>query len=150
MGELTAASTRAAVQRYLAALNAHDADAVAGCVSVDFVNEHTAALGRTVVGRARYRARLDGFLAEFVDLRYEVEELLVDADRAAVAYRMSFRLASAGRAPVRIRGVFRFRVDADGLIAHRVDYWDSGEVHRQLAGAPEPPPVPGSGAGGPA
>ncbi|WFE65318.1 nuclear transport factor 2 family protein [Micromonospora sp. WMMD714] len=150
MGELTAASTRAAVQRYLAALNAHDADAVAGCVSADFVNEHTAALGRTVVGRSRYRSRLDGFLAEFVDLRYEVEELLADGDRAAVAYRMSFRLASAGRAPVRIRGVFRFRVDPDGLIAHRVDYWDSGEVHRQLADATDPPPVPGSGAGGPA
>ncbi|MEU7616487.1 nuclear transport factor 2 family protein, partial [Micromonospora rifamycinica] len=89
MGELTAASTRAAVLRYLAALNAHDADAVAGCVSADFVNEHTAALGRTVVGRSRYRSRLDGFLAEFVDLRYEVEELLADGDRAAVAYRMS-------------------------------------------------------------
>ena len=51
---------------------------------------------------------------------------------------------------MRVRGVFRFRVDADGLIAHRVDYWDSGEVHRQLAGATEPPPAPGSGAGGPA
>ena len=135
MGELTGGHTRDAVLRYLAALNARDADAVAGCVSADFVNEHTAALGRTVTGRAAYRARLDGFLAEFADLHYEVEELLVDGDRAAVAYRMSFRLVSAGKAPVRIRGVFRFRVDADGLVAHRVDYWDSAEVHRQLAAA---------------
>ncbi|MDI5937247.1 MULTISPECIES: ester cyclase [unclassified Micromonospora] len=133
MGELTAAETRAAVLRYLAALNAHDADAVAACVSVGFVNEHTAGLGRGVVGRAGYRERLDGFLAEFADLRYEVEELIVEGDRAALAYRMSFRLVSAGRAPVRVRGMFRFRVDADGLVAHRVDYWDSGEVHRQLA-----------------
>ncbi|WP_326552293.1 nuclear transport factor 2 family protein [Micromonospora sp. NBC_01813] len=135
MGELTGQHTREAVLRYLAALNARDADTVAGCVSVGFVNEHTAALGRTVTGRAAYRARLDGFLAEFADLHYEVEELLVDGDRAAVAYRMSFRLVSAGKAPVRIRGMFRFRVDADGLIAHRVDYWDSAEVHRQLAAA---------------
>jgi steroid delta-isomerase-like uncharacterized protein len=135
VGELTGGHTRDAVLRYLAALNARDADAVAGCVSADFVNEHTAALGRTVTGRAAYRARLDGFLAEFADLHYEVEELLVDGDRAAVAYRMSFRLESAGKAPVRIRGMFRFRVDADGLVAHRVDYWDSAEVHRQLAAA---------------
>ncbi|ROO61890.1 steroid delta-isomerase-like uncharacterized protein [Micromonospora sp. Llam0] len=135
MGELTGGRTRDAVRRYLAALNARDADAVAGCVSPGFVNEHTAALGRTVTGRAAYRARLDGFLTEFADLHYEVEDLLVDGDRAAVAYRMSFRLVSAGRAPVRIRGMFRFRVDADGLIAHRVDYWDSAEVHRQIAAA---------------
>jgi predicted ester cyclase len=135
VGELTGGHTRDAVLRYLAALNARDADAVAGCVSAGFVNEHTTALGRTVTGRTAYRARLDGFLAEFADLHYEVEELLVDGDRAAVAYRMSFRLVSAGRAPVRIRGMFRFRVDADGLVAHRVDYWDSAEVHRQLAAA---------------
>ena len=64
---------------------------------------------------------------------------------------MSFRLA-LGRAGTGAAsaGVFRFRVDPDGLIAHRVDYWDSGEVHRQLADAAGPPPVPGSGAGGPA
>ncbi|WFE29943.1 nuclear transport factor 2 family protein [Solwaraspora sp. WMMD791] len=130
---LTGERTGEAVRRYLAALNARDADAVADCVSVGFVNEHTAALGRTVTGRAAYRARLDGFLAEFADLHYEIEDLLVAGDRAAVAYRMSFRLVSAGKVPVRIRGMFRFKVDADGLIAHRIDYWDSGEVHRQLA-----------------
>ncbi|MFY1698563.1 MULTISPECIES: nuclear transport factor 2 family protein [unclassified Solwaraspora] len=130
---LTGERTGEAVRRYLAALNARDADAVADCVSAGFVNEHTAALGRTVTGRAAYRARLDGFLAEFADLHYEVEEMLVDGDRAAVAYRMSFRLVSAGKVPVRIRGMFRFKVDADGLVAHRIDYWDSAEVHRQLA-----------------
>lgn len=133
MGELTGERTGEAVRRYLAALNARDADAVADCVSAGFVNEHTAALGRTVTGRAAYRARLDGFLAEFADLHYEIEDLLVAGERAAVAYRMSFRLVSAGKVPVRIRGMFRFRVDADGLIAHRIDYWDSAEVHRQLA-----------------
>lgn len=130
---LTGERTGEAVRRYLAALNARDADVVADCVSAGFVNEHTAALGRTVTGRAAYRARLDGFLAEFADLHYEVEEMLVDGDRAAVAYRMSFRLVSAGKVPVRIRGMFRFKVDADGLVAHRIDYWDSAEVHRQLA-----------------
>ncbi|WP_433359359.1 ester cyclase [Streptosporangium sp. CA-115845] len=134
MGEplLSGQLTRVAVARYVEALNAHDADAVAACVSEDFVNEHTSALGRSVTGRHGYRANLTGFLADFVDLRYEVEDLLVEGDRASLAYRMSFRLASAGGRPVVVRGVFRFRVDADGLIAHRTDYWDSGEVRRQL------------------
>lgn len=100
----------------------------------NFVNEHTSSMGHSRFGRVEYRAALIGFLADFAELRYEVEELLVDGERAVAAYRMSFQMVSADRAPVSVRGVFRFRVDSDGLIAHRVDYWDSGEVRRQLPG----------------
>jgi steroid delta-isomerase-like uncharacterized protein len=128
--------TRSAVLRYLSALNDHDADAIAACVSEDFVNEHTSAIARSVTGRASYRAALNGFLADFADLHYEVEDLVAEADRALLPYRMSFTLVSAGRKPVSIRGVFRFRVGADGLINHRTDYWDSGEVQRQLTAVP--------------
>ncbi|MGC5013458.1 ester cyclase [Streptosporangium sp. DT93] len=124
--------TRAAVLRYVEALNAHDADAIAARVSEDFVNEHTSAMGRNVTGRAGYRANLTVFLADFADLRYDVEDLVAEDDRAALAYLMSFRPAVPGAGTVRVRGVFRFRVGPDGLIAHRVDYWDSGEVRRQL------------------
>ncbi len=124
-----AAAPRSAVERYLDALNAHDADAVAGAVSADFVNEHTSALGTSLVGRAAYRERLGGFLAQFAELHYDVEDIIVEADRAAVPYTMTFRYDGH---PVRIRGMFRFRV-ADGLIAHRVDYWDSQEFTRQIS-----------------
>jgi steroid delta-isomerase-like uncharacterized protein len=122
--------TRAVVLRYVAALNAHDADAVAACVADDFVNEHTSVGGVSVVGRGAYRERLDRFLGEFVDLHYEVEDLLVDGDRAALAYTMTFERHGVAQ---RVRGVFRFRVDDDGLIAHRVDYWDSGALVRETA-----------------
>jgi ketosteroid isomerase-like protein len=118
---------RDVVLRYVAALNAHDTDAVLACVTEDFVNEHTSVGGVTVVGRPEYRTRLGGFLDEFADLHYEVEDLLVDGDRAALAYTMTFGLGGVAQ---RVRGVFRFRVGADGLIAHRVDYWDSGAVKR--------------------
>lgn len=126
MGQLT--GTRAVVERYLAALNAGDADAVAACVSEDFHNEHTSAAGRSLTGRTAYRERLGGFLAEFENLHYDVEDLLVDDDRAAVGYRMTF--AFTGK-PVDVRGMFWFRV-ADGLIAHRRDYWDGTTVQQQL------------------
>ncbi|WP_243712598.1 nuclear transport factor 2 family protein [Actinomadura sp. 6K520] len=129
--------TRAAVLRYLAALNRHDADAVAACVAEGFVSEHTAATGRGVVGRAAYRERLDGFLADFADLKYVMEDLVVRDVRAVLAYSMSFRLVSAGYAPVRVRGVFRLWVDAEGLVARRVDYWDGSDVARQLSAAPK-------------
>ncbi|WP_405514693.1 nuclear transport factor 2 family protein [Streptomyces canus] len=124
--------TRAAVEAYLAALNAHDADAVAACVAEDFVNEHTSSTGQSRRGRAEYRAALTGFLENFGDLHYAPERFLVDGESAAVSYVMTFRMRSAGDRPVRVRGVFVFTV-ADGLITRRTDYWDSGEVQRQLA-----------------
>ncbi|MET8824543.1 nuclear transport factor 2 family protein [Streptomyces sp. NPDC004610] len=123
--------TRATVEAYLAALNAHDADAVADCVAEDFVNEHTSVMGRDRRGRAEYRAALTGFLAEFRDLAYAPEQILVDGASAAVPYVMTFRLRSAGDRPVRVRGVFVFAV-SEGLLTRRTDYWDSGEVRRQL------------------
>ncbi|MFI5958652.1 nuclear transport factor 2 family protein [Cryptosporangium sp. NPDC051539] len=129
MGQLI----RAIVERYLAALNAGDADAVAACVTDDFVNEHTSAAGHSLRGRPAYRARLTGFLAEFENLHYDVEDLLVDDDRAAVAYRMTFRFRGT---PVAVRGMFWFRV-SNGLIAHRRDYWDGKTVEQQLT--PESP-----------
>ncbi|WP_406181810.1 nuclear transport factor 2 family protein [Streptomyces canus] len=123
--------TRAAVEAYLAALNAHDADAVAACVAEDFVNEHTSSMGQSRRGRAEYRAALTGFLGNFGDLHYAPERFLVDGESAAVPYVMTFLMRSAGDRPVRVRGVFVFTV-ADGLITRRTDYWDSGEVQRQL------------------
>lgn len=126
--------TRAAVIAYLAALNSGDPEAVAARVTEDFVNEHTSARGRSLTGRAAYRQRLPGFLAAFPGLHYELEELLVDGDRAAAAYRMTATVTAADgrRVPIAVRGVFRFGV-RDGAVAHRVDYWDGEEVARQLA-----------------
>jgi steroid delta-isomerase-like uncharacterized protein len=126
-------STAQAVRGFVEALNSHDPDGIAARVSEDFVNEHTSTTGTSLTGRATYRKRLEGFLADFADLHYEIEDVIAEGDRAAVPYTMSFRLLSAGGAAVTVRGIFRFRVDRDGLIAHRVDYWDSGQVQQQLA-----------------
>jgi steroid delta-isomerase-like uncharacterized protein len=125
------------VLAYLAALNRGDADAVAACVSDGFVNEHTSVLGRTIVGREAYRARLDAFLSAFQNLRYEVEKMIVQGMDVAVAYRMSgtWRDARAQGVPARpftVRGMFRFRVE-NGRIVHRVDYWDSADFQRQVS-----------------
>jgi ketosteroid isomerase-like protein len=143
-------ATRAAVVRFLDALNGGDPDRIAACVTDDFHNEHTSALGTSLRGRAAYRERLPRFLAQFADLRYDVEDLVVEGDRAAAAYRMSCRwLDDDGRAhPVTIRGVFRFRV-AGGAVAHRVDYWDGGEFQRQITPLPISPTAPTSPTGAP-
>lgn len=123
------APTRDVVARYLDALNAHDAPAAVACVADDFFNEHTSAIGTSVRGRDAYAARLPQFLAQFDGLHYDAEDWIVDGDRVAVPYTMSCTVD--GR-PIRIRGMFRFRVD-DGAIVHRVDYWDSNEFERQMS-----------------
>ncbi|MFD0656727.1 nuclear transport factor 2 family protein [Thermocatellispora tengchongensis] len=121
--------TRRAVVRYVNALNRHDPDEIAACVAPDFFNEHTSVAGTSLRGRDAYRERLPGFLDEFAGLSYEIEDVIVDGDRAAVPYRMTFFYNGA---PVRIRGIFRFTVEGE-LITHRVDYWDGADFERQIS-----------------
>jgi len=126
------------VRAYIAALNARDAAAAAACVSEDFVNEHTARLGESLRGREAYRQRLADFLAEFPELRYELETIIVENGEAAVAYRMSGRWCGPDQRyvpgkPFSLRGMFRFEV-RNGAISRRVDYWDSAEFMRQVGG----------------
>lgn len=117
------------VLSYLAAFRTADPEAIASHVSEDFWNEHVSALGSSSRGRAEYLSRLPGFLADFQELRYEVEETVVEGDRVAVAYSMTARYEGQD---VALRGMFRFRVSG-GLIAHRVDYFDSRTFLDQIA-----------------
>lgn len=133
-------TTASVVTAYLEALSAGDVDTAVSLVAEDFHNEHTSSLGNSLRGREAYRTRLPQFLAQFTDLRYELEDLIVDGERAAAPYTMTFRWTAEDGAPrpVEIRGIFRFRV-VDGHIAHRVDYWDGADFQRQVAatqGAP--------------
>jgi predicted ester cyclase len=113
---------RQVAEGYLGSFEGADPDDIASRVTADFVNEHVAAIGRGCVGRDAYRQRLPGFLASFAGLGYDIEEVVADGDRVVVAYTMRARWQ--GDTPIDVRGVQRLLV-ADGLVARRVDYWDS-------------------------
>jgi len=121
----------ALVRSYLHSFATGDPDAIAAHVTDDFVNEHTSALGSSCTGRHEYLGRLPGFLAAFPGLRYEVEQVLVDGDHVAAAYRMT---ATSEGHPVDLRGVMLFELEGD-RIAHRTDYWDSLTYLRQMGQA---------------
>jgi steroid delta-isomerase-like uncharacterized protein len=124
--------TAAAVARsYVESFASGDPDAVASHVTDDFVNEHTAALGSGCVGRDEYRSRLPGFLATFSGLRYEVEDVVAEGNRAMVPYTMH---ATHDSHAVTIRGVMRIEV-RDGKVARRVDYWDALTFLKQVGQA---------------
>jgi ketosteroid isomerase-like protein len=112
---------------YLESFASGDADEVTRWVTDDFVNEHTAALGTGCVGKDEYSRRVPGFLASMPCLRYDIEDIVVDGDRAMAAYTLHTRINDRD---VAVRGAMRFVV-RDGLVAHRTDYWDSLVFQRQ-------------------
>jgi ketosteroid isomerase-like protein len=106
---------------YLESFSSGDPNVIAAHVATSFVNEHTAALGSSCEGKAEYLRRLPGFLESLPGLDYEVEDVIGEGEQVAAAYILT--AAINGRA-IRVRGVMRMSV-VNGLITHRVDYWDS-------------------------
>lgn len=107
---------------YLASFSTRKPQEIAAHVDEEFVNEHTSALGSGCVGREAYVERLPGFLADMVELHYEVEDLVTADSTVAAFYTMTAKWQ--GDAPIRVRGVQRLVVH-NHLIIHRTDYWDS-------------------------
>jgi len=108
------------VRAYLNAFSTGDPAAVASHVTDDFENIQVSVLGTGCSGAAAYTERLAGFLETFTDLNYDIEELIVDGDKVAAAYRMTF--TDNGR-PQEIEGVMVITL-RDGRITVRKDYWD--------------------------
>ncbi len=126
------------VRSYLASFEVGDPDAVAACVTADFVNEHLSELGSGCEGRDEYRRRLSGFLSTFAGARYTIVALAEvatttppDAGDVVVRYRFQ---ATFEATPIDIPGVMWFTV-RDGLVAHRTDLWDSLTFLRQTGEA---------------
>jgi steroid delta-isomerase-like uncharacterized protein len=124
------------VRRYLAAFGSGDPDAVAACVTDDFVNEHLSELGSGCAGRDEYRRRLPGFLSTFAGARYTIVDIgaldRTDAVEAVVA-RYRFEATYEGT-PIDIPGVMWFEV-RDDRVARRTDLWDSLTFLRQTGQA---------------
>jgi len=123
--------TAAVARSYVESFATADPDTIAAHVTDDFINEHTAALSSGCEGKTEYRRRLPGFLASFAGLRYEIEDLVAQDDRAAAAYTMH---ATYEGHTITIRGVMRITV-RDGLVAHRTDYYDSLGFLKQIGQA---------------
>ncbi len=118
---MTASNPATVVESYLASFATGDPATIAAHVTDDFLNVHTSALGSSCKGRAAYLDRLPQFLGIFLNLSYEVEEIVNQDDRVCAAYMMR---ASVDGDPIVIRGVMRF-VLRNSLISERIDYFDS-------------------------
>jgi ketosteroid isomerase-like protein len=125
---------------YVAALGGSDPTHVAELVAEDFRNEHHAELGSGCTGRDEYSKRLPGFFATFANRRYEVTETAIgslvgdDRDGSEVVVRYRFGADIEGTR-IDIPGVMWISV-RDGLVARRLDCWDSLTYHRQTGTVP--------------
>lgn len=111
---------RDVVLSYLKAFSSGNPETIAAHVTEDFHNRQIGLLGTGCRGADTYRERLKGFLGAFRNLEYEVEDLVEESDKVAVAYRMTFEDSNR---PVAVQGVMIIKL-RDSLIAERADYWD--------------------------
>jgi limonene-1,2-epoxide hydrolase len=140
--------SEAVVRRLVAAWNAHDFDAVASCLSIDFEN-HQLPLGVTI-GRDRYLDHLAGWYRDFPDLQVELRACFGFAGTVCAEVRESGRRArprgdsgdESGGERETFFGCDLFEV-RDGRIVVQRGYWDYSVATGRLA-----PLAGGHGPGG--
>ena len=117
---MSAAATRAVVDRFNDAFNRHDADALAEVMTDDTVFEDTSPPpdGRRIQGKAAVVEHWRAWFARNTDAVFEAEDVIVTDDRAVV--RWVYRKARNGQ-PWHIRGVDVFTV-RDGKVAAKLAY----------------------------
>ncbi len=113
-------STLDVVTRFNAAINRHDAPAVAALLTDDTVFENTGPVpdGTRVEGKAAVAAFWEKWLVTNADATFDAEEVIVAGDRCTV--RWVYRKMRDGK-PWHLRGIDVFTV-RDGKIAAKLSY----------------------------
>lgn len=116
-----AAETLAVIERFNAAFNAHDLDAVMALMTEDvrFENTSPAPDGDSVLGAAAMRAFWASFFASSPSAHFEAEDQFAAGDRAVV--RWCYRWRHADGSTGHIRGVDVFKV-RDGKVSEKLAY----------------------------
>ncbi len=130
--------------QYIAAWNAHDADALAAYLAPDAVYEDLA-LGERMTGRDAIRAWVAGIVDRLSsDYGFETHRFFEAGDRYTAEWTMRGthdrsgpRLAATGK-PFEIRGASVGRT-VSGLIAENRDYWSLLTLLTQVGAAPATP-----------
>ena len=113
-------TTRDVVMRFNAAINDHDARAVAALLTDDTVFENTGPVpdGSRLEGKAAVAAFWEKWFVANADAKFDAEEVIVAGDRCVV--RWIYRKTRDGK-PWHLRGIDLFTV-RDGKIASKLAY----------------------------
>jgi len=122
-------------------INGGDIDGFGGLIADDFV-EHEE-MGDAAAGKAGVLEFFRGLRAAFPDLRMDVEDLIVDGDKAVARFRFTgthqgeFMGIPATRRTVDIRGIDIMRFDTAGLACEHWGVTDTMTMMQQLGVVPE-------------
>ena len=113
-------TTRAVIERFNAAFNRHDTEAVASLLTDDTVFEDTSPApdGKRLEGKTAVVEFWRGWFARNPDAQFETEETIVSGDRAVV--RWVYHKVRNGQ-PWHLRGVDVFAV-REGKVAAKLAY----------------------------
>lgn len=136
VGRTDSSGTEATAKKYFTGLADRDLDTAVACWKAG-ADDHLGPVGplRAPDG---IRAYFEELFAAFPDFEYEILDMVVAGDRAAVRWRahggftgqpLQGVLATGARAEV--EGLDLLRVE-DGLIVENHGYWDDSTVARQL------------------
>jgi ketosteroid isomerase-like protein len=118
MADTTTRATIDAVERFNAAFNRHDVDAVMACMTDDCVFESTAPPeGERHEGAAAVRATWNEVFAASPSARFDAEEMIATDDRCVVRWVYTWTENGGGH----VRGVDVMRV-RDGKVAEKFAY----------------------------
>ncbi len=113
------AATRAAVDAFNEAFNAHDVGAVMGCMTDDAVFESTSPpAGERFEGATAVRAAWEAFFAASPSAHFDTEDVIVTDDRCVVRWIYTWEEDGTEQ---HLHGVDVLRV-RDGLVAEKLAY----------------------------
>jgi ketosteroid isomerase-like protein len=114
-------ATLAVIERFNAAFNRRDVDAVMAAMTDDVIFENTSPApdGERHEGQAAVRACWERLFAAAPETGFTAEDTFAAGDRCLV--RWVYRWGGAGTTPGHVRGVDVFRV-RDGKVAEKLSY----------------------------
>ncbi len=117
----TEEATRSVIDRFGAAFNARDLEAVMAMTTPDVVFDATGPSpdGTRFTGRDEVRRAWAELFASTREPVFDTEELVVAGDRAVVRWRYSWMERGGGSGHIRGIDLYRIR---DGLVAEKLSY----------------------------
>jgi hypothetical protein len=106
------------VHRWIKAINAHDANAVAACFDADYRDEAPARRGETVAGSEKVRENFARFFQEMPDLRAELVDAVSDGGTVWMEWRMQGTRRDGSS--MEFVGINRFGVHEGRLVWGRI------------------------------